>query len=249
MGRRHGVPDGTRVYAVGDVHGRSDLLSALLGQIEADAAGAPTGTTKVLVFVGDYVDRGPDSRGVIERFLTGLPTGFETRFLKGNHEDMLLRFLESGKDLMLWARNGADATFASYGIDLDDFGLRIGDDKDLSDRLTEAMPQAHRDFFKTLELVTTIGDYVFVHAGLRPGIPLNRQRERDLIWIREPFLSHSGLHEDKTVVHGHTPMPEPDIAPGRIGIDTGAVHSGRLTAIVLEGETFRFLATGSNWNR
>lgn len=240
------VPAGNRVYAVGDIHGRADLLERLLIRIEADCAHARPERVAV-VFLGDYVDRGPDSRRVVERLSQGAPQGgalADARWicLRGNHEDEMLRFVDGAANGTgrAWCLNGGLDTLRSYAGDvperpLDDLdGLRL--------TLSRALPPAHLRFLSRLPLTHREGDYVFAHAGIRPGVPLDAQLESDLLWIREGFLDDV-RPADFVVVHGHTPTPTPDIRPHRIGIDTGAYYSGHLTALVLEGDTRCFLSS------
>jgi diadenosine tetraphosphatase ApaH/serine/threonine PP2A family protein phosphatase len=235
------LPEGELLYAVGDVHGRADLLSNLLAQIEADAEGRAAGA-KTLVFLGDYVDRGPDSRGVIELLRTGLPDGFNAHFLKGNHEALLLDFLADPDALDHWRMNGGEATLASYGVEVDLFNGTGAPPEMWRDAFAAALPEAHLDFLENLKLQTGDGDYLFVHAGIRPGVPIEAQAEDDLIWIRDEFLNSDEAF-GKVVVHGHSPAFAPVVRPNRIGIDTGAVFSGRLTALRLEDGEQGFLQT------
>lgn len=235
------VPPGVRVYAVGDIHGRADLLRRLIGLVAADADAAPR-LQPYLIFLGDYVDRGPDSREVIDLLIGGLPRHFGAVFLKGNHEDALLRFLEAPATGAHWLSYGGDATLRSYGVPLPAEGTAEQQLTALRDRLARRLPPRHRAFLEHLRLCVSIGDYFFVHAGVRPGIPLDSQDAEDLMWIRDPFLAARTDH-GKVVVHGHTIVEEPEERPNRIGIDTGAYATGRLTCLVLEGETRRFLST------
>lgn len=234
------VPAGTLVYAIGDVHGCPGLLDKLLARIAADAEGFGA-ERRVLVFVGDYVDRGPDSAGVIERVAAGLPAGFEAICLKGNHEDLMLDFLAraDSQALALWLYNGGDATLASYGVKAA-FPAGPGEAAACRDALLAALPEHHRTFLDRLRLSATLGDYFFAHAGVMPGVPLDQQQPHDLMWVREPFLES---REDfgKVVVHGHTPVERPDVRENRIGIDTGAFATGRLTALRLHGDARAFL--------
>ena len=228
------MPQGQLIYAIGDIHGRSDLLALLLDKIVTDAGHSKDASRRTLVFLGDYVDRGHDSRGVVDMLLGGLPKGFETHFLKGNHEEIMLDFLRDPSTLGHWLANGADATFRSYGMDVTEL-IRKGAAPEAWQRaFLASLPEAHRDFFETLELAVAFGDYLFVHAGVRPGVPLEEQDPHDLVWIRGPFLK-SDEDFGKIVVHGHTPAREPVIRANRIGIDTGAVFTDRLTALKLEG--------------
>ncbi len=239
---RPAMPEGQLLYAIGDIHGRSDLLRRLIDAIAADAALASGIARRTLVFLGDYVDRGPDSKGVIDILLGGLPGRFDAHFLKGNHEALLLGFLYGVTPLDHWLINGGEATMASYGIDVTRLADARANEDDWRSAMRDALPAAHLAFFKTLDLTVTVGDYLFVHAGLRPGVPLAAQAEADLIWIRGPFLDHAGSF-GKIVVHGHTPGREPEMRSNRIGIDTGACFTGRLTALRLEGRSMRFLQT------
>lgn len=235
------LPEGELVYAVGDIHGRSDLLSQLLRQVEADAA-RQDAAHKTLIFVGDYVDRGPDSRGVLETLLYGLPEGFSAHFLKGNHEELLLEFLEDPGRLDHWRMNGGEATMTSYGVDVN----RLVEEGAPADVWREAfmvrLPLAHFDFLRHLKLQVLLGGYLFVHAGVRPGVPLSAQDDFDLIWIRDAFLNADEPF-GKVVVHGHSPASEPVVRSNRIGIDTGAVFSGHLTALRLQNGKRSFLQT------
>ncbi len=236
------VPDGTRIYAIGDVHGRLDLLRLLHDSILAHAAYAPA-ARKVMVYLGDYVDRGPESREIIDLLLAGPLPGFETVYLKGNHEDFMLEFLDDPGIGPSWLFNGGEATLESYGLAAKLTAPRSARDiLATQEAFAAALPANHLKFLRGLRLSHVVGDYLFVHAGIRPGLALSTQNPHDLMWIREEFLDSADRH-DKFVVHGHTITWEPHIAPNRIGIDTGAFVSGVLTCLVLEGTTRDFLHT------
>ena len=229
---RDSLPDGARAYAVGDVHGRLDLLDALLARIDADDAGrGPADTT--LIFLGDLVDRGPDSAGVVERLLLLSKSGRSARFLRGNHEEVFLDALDGDeKALRLFSRIGGRETAISYGMDPAEYDAL--DHEELGGALRRVVPPAHRRFLAGMEDAITMGDYLFVHAGVDPGRDLAEQDPHDLRWIRSTFLRH-GLRLGKRVVHGHSIAPEVEMLHNRIGIDTGAYRSGKLTALGLEG--------------
>lgn len=236
------LPPGLRVYAIGDIHGRADLLDRLHDKIEADLAssseyGAPAKT--VIVYLGDYIDRGPDSHGVMERLTRSRFPGVEAIALLGNHEDMLLQFLDAPYGASLWLSNGGDATLASYKVKVP----ASFDELLLTQRaLLGAMPRHHKQFLLALPEQVQYGDYLFVHAGIRPGLPLDRQSREQKIWIRDVFLDSETDH-GLIVVHGHTIVHEVEWRPNRIGVDTGAYTTGRLTALVLEGAGRRLLQT------
>ena len=236
------LPEGQLLYAVGDIHGRRDLMRTLLALIAEDSRARPRASQRILVFLGDYVDRGADSGGVVADLLAGTLPGFDTHFLKGNHEAILLDFLADPLRLDHWLMNGGRATMDSYGVDKRALAEARARPETWRQAFAAALPEAHLRFFGTLKLSVTFGDYLFVHAGVRPGVPLAAQSEDDLVWIRRPFLDHTGSF-GKVVVHGHTPAALPVIRPNRIGIDTGAVFSDRLTALRLEARTQIFLHT------
>ncbi|MBV8534221.1 MAG: serine/threonine protein phosphatase [Alphaproteobacteria bacterium] len=238
------VPAGTAVYAIGDIHGRVDLLAGLFARLAADADQGGAGR-RVLVCLGDYVDRGDDSAGVIELILDRSPPGFEVVTLLGNHERLMIEFLDDVRRAPLWLRNGGDATLESYGIEVTQ-GAYL-DAKPLlalQAALRERLPVRHLEFLQSLKLAHAEGDYVFVHAGVRPGVPLEAQQEEDLIWIRELFLNSTADH-GAVIVHGHTIRPEPEFRPNRIGIDTGAYFTNNLTCLALEGTKRRIISTAS----
>ncbi len=231
------LPPGMRVYAIGDIHGCADRLLALHARILADARARPPVARTVLVYLGDYVDRGPDSAGVLDRLLDPPPLpGAKVVTLLGNHEAMLLDACGPGGHpgaLTFWLDNGGAATLESYGLDPADKPGPAG--------LAAALPPEHLALLRSCPLRWAAGGYLFVHAGVRPDLPFDHQDGHDLIWIREPFLSFRGTLE-AVVVHGHTPSRVPELRPHRIGIDTGACFGGALTALVLEGDRMGFLA-------
>lgn len=237
--RAEQVPDGMRVYAIGDIHGRLDLVEALLARIDEDDAQRGPARTE-LIFLGDLVDRGPDSAGVVERLMQLSETG-KVRYLMGNHEEVFLRALEGDvRALRFLVRIGGRETLLSYGISQDEYNDLDYDD--LMVLVREKVPQAHIAFLSAFESWIEVGDYLFVHAGLRPGVALEDQQASDLCWIRDDFLRHRDSF-GKMVVHGHSITEDIDLRANRIGIDTGAFATGRLTAIGLEGEERWFLST------
>ncbi|HEY3797694.1 MAG TPA: metallophosphoesterase family protein [Caulobacteraceae bacterium] len=243
--RRSSAPElssgGRTVYAIGDIHGRLDQLEPLIGQIVDDAPPRGSELPPALIFVGDYVDRGPDSKGVIDRVLALIAEDrFEVRTLKGNHEEAMLAFLANPEFGPAWFEHGGAQTLASYGVAPPVRRTDSADWNRARDELSERLPPSHRAFLQDLELLAAYGDYAFVHAGVRPGVPIAAQREQDLLWIREPFLSEARPFE-KVIVHGHTPSVEPFLGRYRIGIDTGAYATGVLTAIRIDGAERRIL--------
>jgi len=238
--RAWAVPEGRRVYAVGDIHGRRDLLDRLLALIDADDAARSPADTE-LIFLGDLVDRGPDSRGVVERLLQLSRAGGKIRFLMGNHEDVFVRAVRGdARSLRFLTRIGGRETLYSYGISPDQY--RDVDFEELAALLARKVPAAHVEFLARFESWIEIGDYIFVHAGVRPGIAMADQSRGDLCWIREEFLDHRDSF-GKMVIHGHSITGDVDERANRIGIDTGAYATGRLTAIGLEGTERWFLST------
>lgn len=235
------VPSGMTVYAIGDVHGERARLDLLLSQImqRAEYEHQETGQQAEIIFLGDYVDRGPDSRGVLDRLChlqrqaKGHPW-LSVHFLRGNHEMALLEFLQTSPALPPadWLRFGGVETLVSYGVaaigsfERGDRRQQWRNDFDL------ALPADHLAFLRSLRPYREVGDYFFVHAGVAPKVPLDQQSEQDLLWIREPFLSSSHWH-GRRIVHGHTIVEEPEFLDNRIAIDTGAYDTGCLTALVL----------------
>lgn len=233
------VPDGCCVYAVGDIHGRADLLERLLDRIWADA----TCDANTLVFLGDYVDRGPSTKAVID-LLTGLERpGWEIVKLRGNHEQILLEYLQNPDIYQSWRNFGGTETLLSYGVKPPVFS----DAKELQRAqaaFVAALPSAHLAFLNCLETSYCVGDYLFVHAGVRPGIVLDRQVPEDMLWIRDEFLT-SDAQFGKVVVHGHSPSEQPIVRHNRIGIDTGAYATGTLTAVKFFAEQRAFLSSNA----
>ena len=226
------IPPGHRVYAVGDVHGRLDLLDRLLARIDANDALRPRAATTI-VFLGDLVDRGPESAAVIDRVLELRDEGRDVRCIMGNHEETFLAALDGKENaLRFFIRIGGQETILSYGVSEDAY--LAADYDELAALLAARVPPAHRAFLEAMERYVEFGDYLFVHAGIRPDVPLAEQSGTDLRWIRTRFLDHPGDH-GRMVVHGHTITPQVDERPNRIGIDTGAYRTDRLTALGLEG--------------
>jgi serine/threonine protein phosphatase 1 len=235
--RKPRLPSGRRIYAVGDIHGCADLLSGLFARIDHDLKVRPI-AEPLQVLLGDYIDRGASSRQVIE-MLIARGQHHNLILLKGNHEDCALQFLADPTALARWKHIGGLNTVYSYGVT----PARSDDSTsqhEVAVALSNSMPESHHRFLKGLALSFSCGDFFFVHAGVRPGVPLQEQSQQDLLWIREDFL----LHEEdfgKIVVHGHTPTREPEIRINRINIDTGAYATGRLTCLVLEDDKMGFL--------
>jgi len=228
------LPPGQRIYAVGDVHGCAARLLAIHRAIAADLAERPVAEA-LLIHMGDYIDRGPDSAEVIAMLLRGPAVpGARVINLMGNHEDLLLGALaDSASETKArnWLDNGGPATLRSWGVPL------AGGPLEWARRI----PPEHQAFLRGLALRHSAGGYLFVHAGVRPNVPLDAQSTEDLLWIREPFLSFAGDF-GAVVVHGHTPIPEPVVRPNRVGIDTGAVMGGRLTCAVFEADQVGFIS-------
>lgn len=234
-----GLPKNHRLYCIGDIHGRLDLLLEAHQKISFDAAHFEG--VKILVYLGDYIDRGNQSRQVVDCLLGNNFPDFKKVFLLGNHEQVLLQFL-LGKDALIahdWFKFGGLSTLASYGVHIDGIPT-LTDLARLQVEFKKKLPARHSDFFEHLALKYEIGNYFFVHAGIKPKIKLHLQRPEDMLWIREEFLT-SDLFHGKIIVHGHTITDEPEILHNRIGLDTGAYASGRLTCAVFESINCRFL--------
>ena len=235
------VPDGVRVYAIGDVHGRNDLLRLLLARIEADDTTRGPADTHI-IFLGDLMDRGPDSAGVIETGMVLKASGVKVRFLMGNHEEVFVRACRKNdpKITRFFLRIGGEATVLSYPITRMEY-MTLDMDQ-LSERLGMLVPHEHLEFIEAFEDQIIVGDYAFVHAGIRPGVPLSEQKPSDLRWIRDEFVDQRGDLE-KVIIYGHTIYDEVEERGSRIGIDTGAYASGKLTALALEGGERWYLQT------
>ena len=235
------MPAGTRYYAIGDIHGRLDLYEAMIGAIAEDDRRAGKADTRI-VLLGDLVDRGPDSAGVIAR-TRRWQTEARVRVLAGNHEEMFLAAFERPEALRHFLKHGGRETLLSYGLTKEQLASLSNDE--LFARLPAIVPSSERDYIAAFDTMIRAGDYVFVHAGIDPARPLNQQQRSDLLWIREPFLRHEGPLE-KVVVHGHTIFDRVMDCGNRIGIDTGAFRSGVLTALVLEGDQRRIIQASAD---
>jgi len=243
------LPEGLRIYAVGDVHGRRDLLERIQARIARDLDARPVADWRV-IYVGDYIDRGGESAQVLAHLAEGADDP-HVLCLRGNHDQFLIDFLAGegprgwSEGFDLWMYNGGAETLDSFGID----GARAAYETEpaelmrLREQLSAALAPGVAEFLDGLAWTLRFGDYVFVHAGLRPGVALEDQSPQDLIWIREPFLSDQS-DRGAVVVHGHTPVEEVEALPNRVGIDTGAVFTGKLTCLVLEGATRMLLSDG-----
>jgi len=238
-GRCPSLPAELRIYAIGDIHGRLDLLNELLARISSDIALRPT-VRPLYVFLGDYIDRGTSSRETIDRLIEHGKT-HESVFLKGNHELIAIKCLSDRGLFDQWLRLGGLETLVSYGVPAETLanGKQIAE---LQSAFHGALPQAHFRFFRDLKNSFECGDFFFAHAGVKPNVELSRQKENDLLWIRGEFLT-SKDDFGKIVVHGHTPTREIEVGPNRINIDTGAFATGRLSCLVLEGEELSVIDT------
>jgi serine/threonine protein phosphatase 1 len=239
-GRQPSLPPDRRIYAIGDIHGRLDLLSDLLSRIEADLAARPHKERPTYVFLGDYIDRGASSRETIDRLIEHRKT-HECVFLKGNHELIALKCLSDRMLFDQWMRLGGLETLISYGV----ASGQLASTRpivELQAAFHHALPQAHLSFFRALQSSFACGDFFFAHAGVKPGVDLPRQAESDMLWIREEFLS-SNEDFGQIVVHGHTPTRDVEVGCNRINIDTGAFATGRLTCLVIEGTSLSIIDT------
>jgi len=237
----HKTPDNTIIYAIGDIHGRFDLLQQMHKLILQDID-AYKDYQKIVIYLGDYIDRGTNSKEVIECLINNPLIDFKKLYLKGNHENAMLGFMTNPVETEAWMFWGGDSTLISYGVDLYQENGEKNNIKKLSMDLQNKLPEQHKDFLRQLKLFHLEGDYMFVHAGVRPGIDLMMQKEEDLIMIRNEFIFAPDNFE-KTIVFGHTIFREPFVSNRRIGLDTGAYASGRLTAGVFESDNVRFINT------
>lgn len=228
------VPEGQRLYAIGDIHGRDDLLDMLLDKIMEDDATRDVADQQ-LIFLGDLIDRGPASAAVVERAMAVAAALPNTRLLMGNHEEVFLKAIAGDEKAMrFFCRIGGRETILSYGMSEQDYNRF--DYAELIEAISAMIPEAHRKFIESFEDMVIVGDYAFVHAGIKPSVPLADQQPSDLRWIREQFLDFAAPHE-RIIVHGHTISPSIDAHANRIGIDTGAYATGRLSAMGFEGST------------
>jgi serine/threonine protein phosphatase 1 len=232
--------EGCRAYAIGDIHGRLDLLNLLIERVEQDIAERPQ-ARNFIIFLGDYIDRGPESAGVIERLRTYRPANATPVFLSGNHEEVLLKILAGERGIFAsWLKFGGAECAESYGMDV--AALRRLDEAAAVALVKAKVPRAHREFLEHCADTFRFGDYLFVHAGIRPGVAIDEQDRSDLRWIRDPFLSDAKDH-GFVVVHGHTIVERVEERPNRIAIDTGAYHTGILTCLVVEEGERRYLTS------
>jgi len=239
-GRVPALPGGTRIYAIGDIHGRLDLLEGLLCRIHEDIKSRPVGRP-LFVFLGDYIDRGVSSRQTLDRLIEH-GRNCETVFLKGNHEEIAIKCLSNPDLFGQWMRLGGLETLISYGI-VPDATLSKGRQiVEAQVAFHTALPQSHLRFLRNLQPCFSCGDFFFAHAGIKPDVDLSLQKEKDLLWIRSEFLS-SDKDFGKIIVHGHTPTHGIEVMPNRINIDTGAFATGRLTCLVIEGESLSAIDT------
>lgn len=238
--KKMSIPKGQRIYAIGDIHGCYDLLQQLIEKINQDVQSNPVSHTTE-IYLGDYIDRGHHSADVINWLTASTATCDNRICIKGNHELYPISFLSDSRVYEHWKRLGGRETLLSYDLDVP-LTLSEADLNALQRDFAEKIPKHHIQFFNSLETSITIGDYVFVHAGLRPGVALDKQDAEDLLWIRDEFLK-SEYHFGKIVVHGHTPVELPEVMPNRINVDTGAYATGRLSCLVLEQSDIRFIHT------
>jgi len=239
------TPDGALIYVIGDIHGRADLLNRLIAMLRVDSAERCAGNRPILMFLGDYVDRGPASRQVLDELIKlRSDPWFKVFALCGNHDQFFLDFLERPQLGATWMNYGGGATLASYGVQLPKASDDAGWVK-AAEELAEATPPSHMEFLRNTSLYSTFGDYIFVHAGLRPEVALQDQKMNDLTSIRGPFLAAADPAPGHVVVFGHTPFEAPLVQPRKIGVDTGACVTGVLTALAIQDGERRFIQTGA----
>lgn len=236
------VPEGVRVYVIGDIHGCVGLLQDLHAQMLADAHRAGAGYRNIVVYLGDYVDRGLRSREVLDVLIASRLPGFDSVFLRGNHDQQFLDFFDDPRSGSAWFKYGGDATVYSYGVRIPETVSTAERFAYVREQLLEVVPRQHIEFLARTQLYCEIGDFAFAHAGVRPDRPLDRQVPEDLMWIRDEFLDYD-RPLDKVIVHGHSVSDQPQLREHRIGIDTGACYGNALCCLVLEGGTRRFLAS------
>ncbi len=235
------IPDNQRIYCIGDIHGCAHLLQQLHEKILSDAS--DYSGKKTIVYLGDYIDRGEQSQQVIEMLVSSPLPGFEPVYLQGNHEQVMLSFIEFPEASAAWISFGGREALNSYGIPLAHIpGKR--EIPELAKRLDNKLPDAHREFLQNCKYSWQCGSYYFVHAGIQPGVALDKQDPEDQLWIREEFIESKKDH-GAIIVHGHSITDEPQLLPKRSGIDTGAFKTGVLTCLVMEGQDQRLLQTGS----
>jgi serine/threonine protein phosphatase 1 len=232
------LPANTRIYCIGDIHGCHQLLQELLLKIHTDMKNFNGSMS--MVYLGDFIDRGPHSKEVIETLLNNAQPDIETIYLRGNHEQTLLDCLENPLLIPIWLSYGGLAALASYNVTVPKIPTKFQDLLEIQQQLQEKLPPSHYHFFSETRLSYTLGAYFFVHAGIYPGRSLARQQPEDLLWIRDEFIQ-STKHHEKIIVHGHTISSQPELLSNRIGIDTGAFSSGKLTCLVLEADQQRIL--------
>ncbi|WP_296746161.1 metallophosphoesterase [Mesorhizobium sp.] len=235
-------PDSMRLYAIGDVHGRHDLLAAMHRRIESQLEYAPASDWRI-IHLGDYVDRGPDSRSVLDFLIEARKRDPRNIMLAGNHDIGMLDFLANAEPDGLFMNYGGVQTAQSYGVDLVRDAQWFGKAEAIGRghmTLVKAVPPGHIDFLRSLPFSVSFGDFFFCHAGIRPGVPLDRQNQHDLIWIRDAFHDHTGLYP-KVIVHGHTPVPEAEVKANRVNVDTLAWQSGMLSALAINGGDKRII--------
>ena len=235
-------PSGLRIYCIGDVHGREDLLQQVHDNILDDVSDY-TGR-KIVIYLGDYIDRGERSKQVIELLLSHPLSDFESIHLRGNHEQSLLDFLIEPDIGQAWFKYGGLQTLVSYGIRYNKIPTSTKDMQELQTELKERLPDSHLEFLKKTLIFHSFGSYYFVHAGVNPRLSLEQQQPDDQLWIREDFIHHTKAYE-KIIIHGHTITDEPDFQHNRIGLDTGAYQSGKLSCLVLENDSQRILQTNA----